>query len=1362
MGVILLFASFLTVFAQSPQSPQPVTPANNVADITPNNIQFEWNASGGALYYHIQIARNPNFTGLLDADQTRIVGTNYVFFASIVNNPPEAAADYYWRVAAVNDYGQSSWSPVQQFRTGYPDGQAVLMRFFNADSSLALVALNSRDYYDTRLLYSKTKTLRRDTTVLYRQEDFPYLYAEPFTTRRIDFLRANGAGVYGHLQFDYRFSDVPPFGPRTDLLLYFHPKRIIPKSRYPKWNYYGANEIPVTALIPPGGQTKLIDTSKIPVLLIHGAGYTSWGNVPSELRESGYDVWQWLYPAESPIDSSAALLADAMKRLASIYGTKKIGLAAHGTGGLVVRAYIQGPLNGGNAGKLLMLGTPNHGSYFAYKLAYTEEFTATASEYVRRLDRNAPLWQDAAPGSEILARINSSPFPSLTPSGYDLAASYLCVAGLTDMPLDWPHNEITGYDDGVAAMQSVSLFDKFLPLATTQMTAVPSGTGKNLLENSSVIIAEFMRENYSPRSPAQKMLDAVTSFAVLPSYIIKPDNYLYGSPSIEIWNVPTLNAPRLSVVRDKNIPNITLFPESDVLETESRYGMTRNPSSERYFSVSRTGDGGIGWDFINQNHAVRFADYIHYPVDKQATTRRRRAIPVSVEPTVLRLYPMQTVERTVKFKNPIAGAWLTGGERRHEMYVFSETERASVRDTIPFRIDPYMDTMLVIAMPLDNTQPLQSAAAASFNLIAPNGMSFDEAKGDASTVPQYSGGGTERFAADGAAYFFMARPMAGIWNIACNTAVQPLRFAVSFLSDLSLRITTEDSVFSTGDSVKFDVVLPNFFFSDLKVTASLYYDANPDSSRLGIPLDLERDQFNPAIYHGSFVPKSNGMYYIRADFSAQFPEARIARSTFRSVEVADALPERPELVFPPRLAADVPRNTRLVWKSDLRARSYRVQLAQDFRFDTLLVDMPYTSDTILTLPELAATTVYYWRVQAKNARGTTEWSSIFWFSTGGKALGITPLVSPINGSVVIRRDTAFKWGAVIGAPLYQVQISKDSLFYASSLDTLVFGTQVKFSLENSSRYFWRVRALTGTGQMGIWSEVWRIRRLVPSPLLYLPADKAENLPTDITFSWAPPLAGLKYRLQVSYRPDFQTLLLDVRDIGDTAYAVTLPKSGEIYFWRVRWALSDGESDWSPARSFATTVAVPRQDSPGNGITGVNLNPTISWNSVPNAIYYHLQLSSEPDFISPVFNDSTLPTVSRAMKTLEPLTRYFWRVRAFATAGKSPWSDIWEFVTGENPDGITEAYVNYTVRVVPNPNSGKFKLELPPEIVIQAPDDIRIEIVNALGIMVRRERLEIAPQTGAIYLSIEDMPPGSYRMRIFAGNTIMTTGFTLSR
>lgn len=951
---LLCFAAVVsTAFAQPPQPPDLLLPENNAQDITPTNIHLQWASVSDAFYYHIQIARNPNFTGLLEVDQNNIAGTDYTFTLNVVNNVPEAQTAYYWRVTAGNNYGESVWSQVRTYRTGFPDGQAIVIRLFGTDTLVGMTALNSRDVWNTQYLYSKVKNLRRDTTVLYRQEDFPYLYIEPFTVRRIDFMNVGGTRLRGHIQFDYRFSDVPPFGERTDLLVYFHPKRIIPKSRYPKWTYYADGEIPVTAFVPPGGLLKNIDTAKIPVLLIHGAGYTTWGETPAELAAAGYDVWQWIYPAEAPIDSSAALLGEAMKRLAAIYGEKKIGIAAHGTGGLVARAYLQSPLNIGNVGKLLMLGTPNHGSYFAYKLAYTEEFTSTAGEYVRRLDRNAPLWQDVSPGSDFLTAVNSSA-PVLL-SGIGGAFTYLCVAGTTDIPLGWAHDETAGFDDGLSAVSSVSLLDKNLPFATLAMANIPTGgfSGKNLLQNSGTIISGFMSAAYSPYALPQNLALAVGSFIIQPGYVIKPDNRMFEAPGIETWDIPTMYAPRLSVVRDKVASTLTMFPEGDVLETDSRYGMLRNPSSGRYFSVNRAGEGGIGWEFIGQSHTLRFADYIRYPIDQQATSRRRRAIPVSAEPLSLRINPMLTAEHTVKFKHQIVGAWMTGADRRYEMYVFPEKpERTAVRDTIGFRIDPYMDTMLVIATPLDNTAPLLPAVSAGFTLLSPNGMNFEAGRGNDSTIPQYTAGGVERFAADGAAYYFMSRPMPGNWSIVCNTAAQPLRFVVSFLSNLSLRIETADSVFSPGDSVHFTVVLPNYFFNDINVQASLYYDTNPDSSLYGIPLQLTRDMSNPALYHGGFKALANGMYYIRADFSAQFPESRISRTAFRAIEVADAMPELPQLLFPPRLATDVPRNTYLAWKHDVRARSYRIQVARDFWFDTLLVDRNDLPDTSMTLPGL--------------------------------------------------------------------------------------------------------------------------------------------------------------------------------------------------------------------------------------------------------------------------------------------------------------------------------------------------------------------------------------------------------------------------
>jgi subtilisin-like proprotein convertase family protein len=90
---------------------------------------------------------------------------------------------------------------------------------------------------------------------------------------------------------------------------------------------------------------------------------------------------------------------------------------------------------------------------------------------------------------------------------------------------------------------------------------------------------------------------------------------------------------------------------------------------------------------------------------------------------------------------------------------------------------------------------------------------------------------------------------------------------------------------------------------------------------------------------------------------------------------------------------------------------------------------------------------------------------------------------------------------------------------------------------------------------------------------------------------------------------------------------------------------------------------PILSSPANGSIGAVTNPSLTWNSLPNAISYEYQVSTAANGGNVVNSGSSTSTSVVISPDLELSTLYFWRVRATNNCGVSPWSDEWTFETG---------------------------------------------------------------------------------------------------
>ena len=114
--------------------------------------------------------------------------------------------------------------------------------------------------------------------------------------------------------------------------------------------------------------------------------------------------------------------------------------------------------------------------------------------------------------------------------------------------------------------------------------------------------------------------------------------------------------------------------------------------------------------------------------------------------------------------------------------------------------------------------------------------------------------------------------------------------------------------------------------------------------------------------------------------------------------------------------------------------------------------------------------------------------------------------------------------------------------------------------------------------------------------------------------------------------------------------------GTMYFWRVRVCKGHPVlSKWSELVEFTTALGkVPYLCSPWCGQEDIILTTNFSWDEVPGATGYEVQIATNEDF-SPIIAEGT-PTVNAwaAAPELDYSTTYYWRVRAISATSYSAW------------------------------------------------------------------------------------------------------------
>jgi pimeloyl-ACP methyl ester carboxylesterase len=187
---------------------------------------------------------------------------------------------------------------------------------------------------------------------------------------------------------------------------------------------------PMSAL--PAGATRA-------VVLVHGLDDPGWmwRDLAPRLLDDGHAVIRFEYPNDQPIADSADLLAGKLRDLRSI-GIVRIDIVAHSMGGLVSRdvltrqSFYAGDGSGGGhypeVGRLIMLGTPNHGSVMV-KFRGVAELREQVYRWFQGdwslddslSDGSGEAARDLLPESDFLRRLNARPHPATT--------AYTIVAG---------------------------------------------------------------------------------------------------------------------------------------------------------------------------------------------------------------------------------------------------------------------------------------------------------------------------------------------------------------------------------------------------------------------------------------------------------------------------------------------------------------------------------------------------------------------------------------------------------------------------------------------------------------------------------------------------------------------------------------------------------------------------------------------------------------------------------------------------------------------------------------------------------------------------------------------------------------------
>jgi hypothetical protein len=333
-------------------------------------------------------------------------------------------------------------------------------------------------------------------------------------------------------------------------------------------------------------------------------------------------------------------------------------------------------------------------------------------------------------------------------------------------------------------------------------------------------------------------------------------------------------------------------------------------------------------------------------------------------------------------------------------------------------------------------------------------------------------------------------------------------------------------------------------------------------------------------------------------------------------------------------------------------------------------------------------TTYYWHVRAVNSFGVTYsngTSADDWALTTGSPPGVFSKTSPANAATNQPLSLTLSWGTASGAASYEYCYDTTNDNACSSWVNVGSATSAAIGpLSSGTTFYWHVRALNSFGTTysnGSNTAFWSFTTGFPPGAFgkTSPSNGATTQPLNPTLSWGASSGVTFYEYCFDTTNDGACTTW-VNNGTATSVVIGTLSTGTTYYWQVRatnsfgttYAEGSSTAYWSFTTGFPPGAFV--KSVPGNGASGVSLNPTLSWAASSGVTFYEYCFDTTNDGACTTWvNNGTSTSV--IIGTLSTNTTYYWQVRATNSFGttyaEGSSTAFWSFTTGSPPAAFSK-------------------------------------------------------------------------------------------
>lgn len=187
---------------------------------------------------------------------------------------------------------------------------------------------------------------------------------------------------------------------------------------------------------------------------------------------------------------------------------------------------------------------------------------------------------------------------------------------------------------------------------------------------------------------------------------------------------------------------------------------------------------------------------------------------------------------------------------------------------------------------------------------------------------------------------------------------------------------------------------------------------------------------------------------------------------------------------------------------------------------------------------------------------------------------IATIIQPLNNAAGISASYSFKWNAVPGALIYELEFSQDANF--ASIDTIIKTAALQASFPTlklgEQRYYWRLKANDGAYKTTTAINTFTTGLFAPT--LTSPANNSIMQTNTVNLEWQNISAATSYRIIMSTSPAFTPSSIRLDSSGIVGNTVQLKNllANRKYYWKIASEINGISGDFSTAWAFTTGIA----------------------------------------------------------------------------------------------------------------------------------------------------------------------------------------------